>query len=134
MQWYDSKNAGFTQGDPWMAVNPNYLQINAAAQVHHPDSVFACYQRLISLRKSYPVFVEGRFRLLLEQDQQIFAYVRECEKEKLLVCANFTSRPAPFSLPEEWQEAEILIQNYPEKNTESCLRPYEALIYRKTSE
>ena len=134
MQWDDSKNAGFTQGDPWMAVNPNYLQINAAAQVHHPDSVFACYQRLISLRKSYPVFVEGRFRLLLEQDQQIFAYVRECEKEKLLVCANFTSRPAPFSLPEEWQEAEILIQNYPEKNTESCLRPYEALIYRKTSE
>ena len=65
MQWSGEENAGFTTGTPWLRVNPNYTKINAASQVHDPDSVFACYQTLIRLRKVNPVFREGSFRLLL---------------------------------------------------------------------
>ncbi len=66
MQWDDTKNAGFSDGTPWIRVNDNYKKINAKNQVDDPDSVFACYRKLIALRKEYQVFVDGQFHLLME--------------------------------------------------------------------
>ena len=76
MQWDDTAHAGFTTGTPWMQVNPNYREINAEAARKDPDSVFHYYRKLIRLRKENPIFAEGDFRLLLEEDENIFAYVR----------------------------------------------------------
>src|SRR5699024_5776769 len=76
MQWDDSENAGFTTGTPWLKVNPNYREINAASQVNDPDSVFSFYRRLIALRKEYAAFVDGEFELLYAEDPDIFAYTR----------------------------------------------------------
>ena len=89
MQWDNGTHAGFTDGTPWMKVNPNYKEINAAAQVGVPGSVFAYYQRLVALRKEYPVLTDGRFLMLMEKDEQVFAYVRENEQCRLLVICNF---------------------------------------------
>ncbi len=143
MQWDDSVNAGFSSGTPWIQVNPNYREINVRQQQGDPDSVFHYYQRLIALRKQYPVFTEGRFDLYLPEEQQIFSYIRNDGCHRLLVYANFTRQETLFSLPKEWESAKLLLGHYkvsflPEQKEQSIqapgghslyrLRPYEAGI------
>ena len=128
MQWDDTANAGFTTGTPWIGVNPNYVEINARAEQKDPNSVFHFYRRLIWLRKKYPVFTEGDFALLMEEDEQIFAYTRTYGETKLLVCANFSGQPAECPLPDEWKDAETLIHNYEGGGQDGRMRPYEAVI------
>ena len=127
MQWDSSANAGFTEGIPWIEVNPNYTSINVEEELKDPDSVFYFYQKLIRLRKEYPIFVNGTFKLLLPEDEQIFAYERSNEDTRLLVCANFSGKPAICPVLEEWKDADVLIQNY-EGSWSEELKPYEALI------
>lgn len=131
MQWTAGENAGFTTGTPWLPVNENYRQINAEAELADPDSVFHYYQRLISLRKTYPVFRDGYFTLLCPEDAQIFAYTRDTEQEHLLVVCNFSDEQAAFDLPEEYRDAQVLISNDSQPETRT-LRPYEAwMLYRR---
>lgn len=135
MQWDDSENAGFTDGTPWIRVNPNYTQINAAEQWKEEDSVFRYYQKLIALRKQYPVFSEGNFRLLQREHPQIFAYERKREKERLLVVCNFYGKETDYPCPEDWQGMKLLLSNNKprgkekEHSMESTLRPYETRYY-----
>ena len=127
MQWNDGRNAGFTDGTPWFALNPNYTVINAENALEDKNSVFYYYQKLISLRKEYQVFLDGSFTLLLPEDEKIFAYVRKNEDSELLVCVNFTDEE--LSLPEvcKWHDGELLIHNY-DGELGSELRPYEAFM------
>ena len=127
MQWTDGENAGFTTGTPWLPVNPNYREINAAAALADPDSIFYYYQKLIRLRKAHPVFAEGDFALVDAGSEQTFAYLRRTEEERLLVACNFTGEQVPFRWPEGFSGAELLISNcgVPEDGT---LRPYEAFM------
>lgn len=133
MQWDDSPNAGFTEGTPWIEVNPNYREINAAAETKNPESVFCFYKRLISLRKQYPVFVDGRFQLLMPDHRQIFAYTRENDSSELLVFANFTDRPAEGLLPEKWRDGRVLLHNCEgtQEWKQGRLQPYEAVLVMK---
>ena len=129
MQWDDSENAGFSSGTPWIPVNPNYREINAAEQRKRPDSVFSCYRTLNLLRKQYPVFADGTFRLLLEEDRQIFAYRRENAGTALLVLCNFSGERAANPLAAETAAGKLLISSYPDSGDPGVLRPYEAGIY-----
>ena len=103
------------------------------AALKDPDSVFHYYQKLIALRKQYPVIVHGKYRLLLEDDPDLFVYTREFEGEKLLVVCSFTEEEREISLPEEFKEAQCLIGNYPDLGDEGkekrLVRPYEAFVY-----
>ena len=131
VQWDDSAHAGFTTGTPWLPVNPNYAQINAAAAVADPDSVFAHYRRLIQLRHEEPVVAHGRFRLLLPDDEQVFAYTRTLGESALLVLANFSSAPAEVTaeaLP-DLAGAEVVLATHPGADGLSLL-PWESRIYR----
>ena len=131
MQWNDEANAGFTTGQPWLPVNPNYTQINAQAALQDPDSVFWYYKRLIELRKSYAVFAQGDFTLLEENHPHLFVYQRSTEKEQMLVVCNFAAEEVPWERPDEWKEAKALIANYPQP-AQGMLRPWEAVIlYRE---
>ena len=128
MQWDGSRNAGFTEGTPWIGVNSNYTEVNAEQQLQDKDSVFRYYQKLIRLRKEHEIFVKGDFTLLLPEDESIFAYVREYQGQKLLVAANFTDQEVSFEISEQWKEAKTLIHNYKEEASGRKLRPYEAFI------
>ncbi|HIY64470.1 MAG TPA: alpha-glucosidase [Candidatus Mediterraneibacter stercoripullorum] len=130
MQWSSRENAGFTTGTPWIEINPNYREINAEAQRQDPDSVFSWYRTLVHLRKEYPVFVDGAFELLMEEDEQVFAYVRENDGSRMLVCANFTGTPAACPLLDEWKDGEMLVHNYKDE-VETELKPYEAVVVLK---
>ena len=126
MQWTAGENAGFTTGKPWMPVNPNYTEINAEAALADPDSVFHYYKKLIRLRKTYDVFRSGSFTLLCPEDEKIFAYTRDTDREHMLVVCNFTDEELDFDAPENFRGREMLINNYAEESPR--LRPYEAGI------
>ena len=131
MQWDDTAHAGFTTGTPWMQVNPNYREINAEAARKDPDSIFHYYRKLICLRKENPIFAEGDFILLLEEDENIFAYVRSLADRELLVVANFTEQEIICTLPEEWKDGEVLIHNYKDGGKSEVLRPYESMMIER---
>ena len=131
MQWNDEANAGFTTGQPWLPVNPNYTQINAQAALQDPDSVFWYYKKLVELRKSYAVFAQGDFTLLEENHPHLFVYQRCTEKEQILVVCNFAAQEVSWERPDKWKEAKALIANYPQP-AQGVLRPWEAMIlYRE---
>jgi len=123
MQWSNEANAGFSTAKPWLPVNPNYPAINAEAALADPDSVFYFYQKLIALRKAYPVFRDGDFTLLEPEDETRFAYLRRTEDEALLVVCNFTAETLPDVCPEEFRGGEVLLANY--RDPAGDLRPYE---------
>ena len=128
MQWNAEANAGFTTGTPWMKVNPNYTEINAEAELANENSVFHYYKKLIRLRKEHLVFVNGEFDLLMEEDEQIFAYTRTNADTKILVCVNFSDKTADCPILKDWDGAETLIQNYKDNCLNEQMRPYEAVI------
>ena len=134
MQWDDSENAGFTLGEPWIKVNPNYININAKAQVNDKDSIFSYYKKLISIRKEYPIVVYGKYDLILEESEEIYAYTRTLDNEKLLVICNFTEKETVFQTPSNINTncQKLIISNYNVFNddlTNIMLRPYEARVY-----
>ena len=90
MQWDASPTAGFTEGVPWLDLHPDAATVNAAAQVDDPDSVFAHFRRLIALRHAEPAVAHGSFRMLLADDKQVYAFVRELDATRLLVVANLS--------------------------------------------
>ena len=133
MQWTAGENAGFTTGTPWLTVNPNCAEINAESALADPNSIFHHYRRLIELRKTYPVFRDGWFTLLCPEDEQVFAYTRDTDREHLLVVCNFTAEEAAFDWPEPFCDAQVLISNYEDAST--VLRPYEAkMLYYRSSQ
>ena len=136
MQWEDAPGAGFTTGEPWIPLNPNYRLINAADQADREDSIFACYRQLIRLRKEWPVFVKGRFVPLDEENPRIFSYKRRMEQPdqkggRLVVVCNFygEKEKLPEDLPLEGMK--LIFSNYPGREGEKELLPYEARMYLK---
>lgn len=134
VQWDDSPQAGFTTGTPWIAVNPNYVEINAKAETADPDSVFHYYKKLIALRKAYPVIVYGKYELLLADSEELFVYTRTLEQEKLLVVCSFCDHETHATIPAAFLGADCLISNRERTYTDAelTLAPYEAFVlYRQ---
>ena len=136
MQWDDTENAGFTTGTPWIAVNPNYKEINARAEIADEVSVFHYYRRLIELRHTEPAVVHGDFHMLLADHNQVYAFTRRYGSTELLVLANFSGEPVTVEIPYayRWKSTELVLANYPVDTAEDiqrfALRPWEARVYR----
>lgn len=134
MQWDSSHNSGFTKGTPWIAVNPNYKEINVEQALEDKNSVFYYYQKLIKLRKENEIIVYGDLKLIDKENENIFAYTRSYNGEKLLVILNFYQKEAEFKFDEKFEDKEIklLISNYQLEDNDINsikLRPYEARVY-----
>ena len=132
MQWTNQKNGGFTEGVPWIKVNPNYNEINVEDALSNKDSIFYHYKKLIQYRKNNDVVVYGNYKLILENDKEIYAYMRELKGDRILVISNFYSNTPKFTLPEEieFDDYELIISNYdnlPGDIREFKLRPYESI-------
>ena len=136
MQWDATTNAGFTDGTPWLQVNPNYTAINAADEVADAGSVFHYYQALIRLRKQYPIFSEGDFTLLFADHPALFAYQRRLGDQVMTVLCNFYEEP--LTLPAAQVGAlpldTLLLGNYDAPADAAHFRPYEARIYLSKAE
>ncbi|APG75336.1 alpha,alpha-phosphotrehalase [Lactobacillus delbrueckii] len=133
MHWDDSKYAGFSQVKPWL-LPTHQDEINVKKELAEGE-IFAFYQKLIALRKQEAVISTGGFREILPDDQQVFAYVRELDGEKLVVFNNFYGKEAVISVPSDLQECgQVLLDNYQRElsclPSELSLRPYESLAFR----
>lgn len=136
VQWDASEHAGFTNGTPWIPTAANYKEINAEQALADIDSVFYHYQKLIQLRKDYDIITEGDFEQILVDDKQVFCFIRNNGKVKLLVINNFYGQSTEITLPAALNLAgdssEILLSNYPDSaklEQKLSLRPYESIVY-----
>lgn len=133
MQWDASATGGFTTGAPWLPLNPNVRELNAAAQVDDETSVFAHYQRLIALRHEHEVVALGEFRLLAPEHESLWAFTRSLGSERWLVAANLSDQPIDVTAQHDLSGiggAELLLTNVAGDSDPSTLRPWEARIYR----
>jgi oligo-1,6-glucosidase len=135
MQWDATPHAGFTSGTPWIAVNPNFVEINAEGALADEGSVFHYYRRLIALRHDERLVARGDFTMLLAGDPVVYAFTRGLADEELLVLGNFSSEPVTVDVPSaaDWAASELLIANYPPYDDAPALvlRPWEARVYRR---
>jgi len=125
MQWDASPAAGFTSGEPWIAVNPNHRTINAAAQRDDPASVYGFYRELIALRHREPLVVTGAFRAL-DATLPVVSFAREQDGEALVLRANLSSVPASSPDP----GGEVVLANHTDPRRDGTLRPWEVVVTR----
>ena len=130
MQWSAQENAGFTKGEPWIMVNPNYPSINAEAQERDPESVLHFYRRLIALRNGSRTLQYGDYRAILPEHGQIFAYQRASRGETYTIVCNMSGDSA--ALPQPF-EGEVALSNVAGLAEETLL-PYEARVYRQNKD
>ena len=125
-----SENAGFTTGEPWFYVNPNYKEINVAQQEQDPDSILNFYKKAIALRKELKVVRHGNYRELYRYSNKLYVYAREMEGEKILVVCSFSDKPHIFPAPTgfDFDKAELILNNYNDVE-HHLLKPYETRVY-----
>lgn len=126
MQWDDSIYAGFSEHEPWIAVNPSKSYINAAAEEKDPDSVLNFYRRLIRLRKSEDALLYGTFTLLAEEDEELFIYTRTLDGVRFTIAANWSGNERCY----DSLKGETVLSNYPD-SIPGRLRAYEAYILKE---
>ncbi|MFT8389935.1 MAG: alpha-glucosidase [Sporolactobacillus sp.] len=133
MQWDATSKAGFTEGTPWLKVNPRTSEINVTDSLGDSESIFYYYQKLIQLRHEQPILTEGSYKLYLPEEPQLFVYERVWNERRWLVGANMSEKPAsvkklePYIYP-KWR---TVISNYRRLSLEDSLQPYEAFIIEK---
>ncbi len=131
VQWDATPHAGFTTGEPWLAVNPDHVDWNVEAQREDPHSVLAHHRRLIALRHDDPVVSLGEFHMLLPEHEQVYAFARRLGDEELLVVCNVGSSSVPVAdlLPAVTGGA-LVLGNHPDETDRREMRPWEAWVLR----
>ena len=132
MQWDDSEQAGFTTGQPWLHVNPNYRDVNVKASLADPDSIFNCYKQLIRLRKENPILVWGDYELV-DTPAHVFMYLRRYQNQTWAVVANFSQEKTILTMRDFGQSHDVIISNYHRASVDFAnlaLNPYEAFAVK----
>lgn len=135
MQWDETVNGGFSSGTPWLAVNPNYKEINVAQQLADEESILNFYKKMIQLKKSHDVFTYGEYDLTLDNHPAIYAYTRTLDHEQVLILSNLTDQEVAFELEKmNLVFDQLMLSNYKVEEHEpmmkGTLKPYEARVYR----
>ncbi len=132
MQWDGAHHAGFTEaGEPWIPVNPNYTEINAEKVLADPDSVFHYYRRLLQLRKAHPTLIYGRYEMIDEGSEVLYAYRRWDEAGEYFVYLNFSDEEQELTPRPAGKDWSLLIGNYDGETAR--LRPWEGRVYQVTA-
>lgn len=127
MQWDDSTYAGFSTAKPWLALGASHKDINVASEMS--GKIFPFYQKLIALRKNYPIIAEGDYKAAYQESHQIYAFERQLDEQKLLVFNNFSAEKVELDLPEVYTNGQVLVSNYttPKITQKLTLNPYQTL-------
>ncbi|MEJ0055750.1 MAG: alpha-glucosidase C-terminal domain-containing protein [Bacteroidota bacterium] len=126
-QWDNTSNAGFTSGEPWLKVNPDYVSVSVKSEVTDPNSILNFYKKIIRLRKENKVLISGAFKDIAPGHTEVYAYTRSDNDQKWLIILNMTANQTKFKFPDT--SVKLMMSNYTDDQGES-LRPYEAKIYK----
>ncbi|MDR0532116.1 MAG: alpha-glucosidase [Oscillospiraceae bacterium] len=134
MQWSAEPNAGFSEAEPWFAVNPNYAEINVAAAQADPNSLLHWYRALLQFRREHPVVVYGRYEEHYKSSRSLYCYTSEYRGQRLLVVCSFKEEPVRFQAPAGFElvNAALVFCNYAKPVEAGCsfiTRPYECRVY-----
>jgi len=124
MQWNDGPNAGFTDGTPWLPVNPNYTRINVKSQMNDPGSVRSFYRKMIDIRSRNEILKFGNFEAI-QTGKRVFAYKRTYNGQSLITAVNFSPFMQRFEL-----SGEVLVSSYDTEFFNGTLKPYEAVVIK----
>lgn len=124
MQWSSGQQAGFTSGEPWLSLNPNYTSINVDQSLRDEQSILHFYRKLIRLRRANRALIYGGYREIYKDSEEIGGYVRTLGNEEWTVICNFTDKSLAFAEP---TIGRVILSNLKE-HQECVLKPYEALI------
>jgi alpha-glucosidase len=126
MQWDAGRNAGFSNGKPWLPVHPDHLQRNVAAQEADPGSLLHFTRKLLALRKTHPALRSGDYAAL-EARRGSLAYLRSTPEQSVLVAINFKGHPTGFTPPEgKWES--LFSSEAEAKEPAENLAPYEVRL------
>jgi alpha-glucosidase len=136
MQWSSAPNAGFTTGQPWLGMNPNYSDINVEQQLNDHGSILHFYKKMIAMKKEHEVFTYGTYDLVLEDNEQIYAYTRTLDDQQAIVISNLSDEQASFEYHSfELDSSKLLLSNHEVEQhgavTAFTLKPYETRVYVK---
>jgi oligo-1,6-glucosidase len=134
MQWSAEKNAGFTDGEPWFSVNPNYTEINAEKENSDGDSILNFYRKALKLRKETPVILWGSYKEHYPFDSVFYTYEREYQGSRLLVICSFSENGKRYRAPKgfDLNAGELVLSNYDKniiENNSFVSRPFETRVY-----
>ena len=128
MQWNAGENAGFTAGNPWLPVHPDYKKCNAEGQILETSSVLNWYRQLSRLRQREPILRAGSFAALLPEDESLLGYDRILGKKRIRVLANFTEQTVV--IPDKLRRGTVFLLGSYGSTPGNALRPLEACFYR----
>lgn len=135
MQWDNTNNAGFSNGDPWIEVNSNYPKINVEDALSDDESIYHFYQKLLKLRNSSKIAIDGKFDLVSPDDSDVFTYTRTLGDKTMLVIGSFSDKKIKFDIPQNLLDNGYhkVLSNYdnsPEELSDKIyLRPYEGIVF-----
>ncbi|KAF8345368.1 glycoside hydrolase family 13 protein [Amanita rubescens] len=135
MQWDSTLHGGFTTGTPWMRVNDDYKEWNAAIQTKTENSVHGFWKRALAFRKRHDVLIYGDFEDVSIGNEQVFAFERSLGNTRVLVVLNFVDDEVEFELTDgrDWSGYKLLLGNYEEDDglgrAVLHLRGYEGRVY-----
>lgn len=130
MQWDNSQNAGFSDVEPWIKVNPNYVWLNAQNQINDPHSIYHYYQKMIAILKENEVVQYGDYQEYFDDSDQVYIYQRQYHGHTLYVLCNFKEPTFTFDASFIDKEAKVILANY-DNPTRGILRAYEAVVFYK---
>ena len=135
MQWDSTNYAGFSENTPWIDVNENYKSINVESQLANENSVLNFYKKLIKIRKENPSLIYGRYDMILEEDEKIYAYTRTLDNDKYVVIVNLSDEEALYKYDDlDLIYENLMLANYKVREhgilKEVVLKPYEAILYK----
>ena len=133
MQWSGTKNAGFSEAEPWFVVNPNYPEVNVEREEEDPDSILNFYRRCLALRKSSRAILSGTYREYAPWSDKFYMYERYTQDERVLVVCSFSDRECGIRFPKGFdpRKAELVLCNYPDPKALAVFRPYEVRVFRQ---
>lgn len=132
-QWNDTVNAGFSTGNPWMKINPDYKETNAAIAESDKNSILHYVRKMVALRKSMPVLVYGDYNLIETEGENQYLFTRKLADEEVLVVLNFSDNQGITKLPGNLIIIKELINNYKTAtvvtDAQVLLKPWQAILY-----
>ena len=135
MQWDDSDFGGFSKSKPWININSNYKTINVKNQINDEYSILNFYKTMIKIRKSNEVLIYGEYKLILEDDKNIYAYKRVLGSDEFIIITNMSNEKVMYNYKDiKLNYENLVISNLEVKKHEITnrleLKPWECRMYK----